>query len=100
MYLDILHTGKKVHLQISIDHKMFDMFTSINVKKIFKYPLSSPTMTTMSDQIFGLRESVDSQICLTFSEEYVGPESMIVDTLGVYCMYQYICCMELKSNFD
>ena len=64
---------------------MFDMFTSINVKKIFKYPLSRPTMTTMSDQIVGLRESVDSQICLTFWEEYVRPESMIIDTLGVYC---------------
>jgi hypothetical protein len=56
---------------------MFDMFTSRNVKKIFKYPLSCPT--TMSDQIVGLRECVDSQICRTFWEEYV------VDTLGVYC---------------
>ena len=27
-----------------------------------------------------------TQICRTFWEEYVGPESMIVDTLGVYCM--------------
>jgi hypothetical protein len=32
-YPDILHTGKKVRLQIRIDHKMFDMFTSRNVKK-------------------------------------------------------------------
>jgi hypothetical protein len=24
-------------------------------------------------------------ICQTFWEEYVGPESMIVETLGVYC---------------
>ena len=32
-YPDILHTGKKVRLQIHIDHKMFDMFTSRNVKK-------------------------------------------------------------------
>ena len=54
MYPDILHTGKKVRLQIRIDHKMFDMFTSRNVKKIFKYPLSCPTTT--SDQIVGLRE--------------------------------------------
>ena len=46
-------------------------------KKIFKYPLSCPT--TVSDQIVGLRECVDSQICRTFWEEYV------VDTLGVYC---------------
>ena len=84
---DILHTGKKVRLQIRIDHKMFDMFTSRNVKKIFKYPLSRPTMTMMSDQIVGLRECwlSDSQICRTFWEEYVRPESMIVDTLGVYC---------------
>jgi hypothetical protein len=29
----ILHTGKKVRLQIRIDHKMFDMFTLRNVKK-------------------------------------------------------------------
>jgi hypothetical protein len=27
-----LHTGKKVRLQICIDHKMFDIFTSRNVK--------------------------------------------------------------------
>jgi hypothetical protein len=32
-YLHILHTGKKVRLQIRIDHKMFDIFTSRNVKK-------------------------------------------------------------------
>ena len=32
---------------------MFDMFTSRNVKKIIKYPLSR--LTTMSDQIVGLR---------------------------------------------
>ena len=32
-YPDILHTGKKVRLQIRIDHKMCDMFTSRNVKK-------------------------------------------------------------------
>ena len=32
-YPDILHTGKKVRLQICIDHKMFNMFTSRNVKK-------------------------------------------------------------------
>ena len=31
-YPDILHTGKKVRLQIHINHKMFDMFTSRNVK--------------------------------------------------------------------
>jgi hypothetical protein len=34
--LGYLRTGKKVRLQIRIDHKMFDMFTSRNVKKIFK----------------------------------------------------------------
>ena len=39
----------------------------------------------MSDQID--LESVDSQICRTFWEEYVGPKSMIVDTLGVYCIF-------------
>ena len=32
-YPHILHTGKKVRLQIRIDHKMFDIFTSRNVKK-------------------------------------------------------------------
>jgi hypothetical protein len=46
----ILHTGKKVRLQIRIDHKMFDIFTSRNVKK----NLLISTLT--SDQIVGLRE--------------------------------------------
>jgi hypothetical protein len=36
---------------IKLYHKMFDMFTSRNVKKIFKYPLSPPTTI-----IVGLRE--------------------------------------------
>ena len=73
-----------------IGHIMFDMFASRNVKKIFKYPLSRPT--TMSDQIVGLREcwlkfvGHFSGVSRTFWEEYVQPESMIVDTLGVYCM--------------
>jgi hypothetical protein len=42
----------------------------------------------MSDQIVGLREcwlSNLSDICRIFWEEYVEPESLIVDTLGVYC---------------
>ena len=69
-YPDILHTGKKVRLQIHIDHKMFDMFTSRNVKK----NLWISTLT--SDQILGMHprcptkyselEGVDSQICRTF----------------------------------
>ena len=64
---------------------MFDMFTSRNVKKIFKYPLSRPT--TMSDQIVLTLKFVGhfSGVSQTFWEEYVRPESMIVDTLGVYC---------------
>ena len=45
---------QKVRLQIRVDHKMFDMFPSRNVKKTFKYPVSRPT--TMSDQLVGLRE--------------------------------------------
>ena len=49
---------------------MFDMFTSRNVKKIFKYSLSRPT--TMSDQIVGVREC--------------GLSNLSVDTLGVYCI--------------
>jgi hypothetical protein len=47
-----------------------------------------PTKTKISDQIVGLREcwlSNLSDICRTFWEECVGPESLIVDTLGVYC---------------
>ena len=70
---------------------MFDMFTSRNVKKIFKYPLSRPT--TMSDQIAGLRVLTlkfvghFSGVSRTFWEEYVRPENMIVDTLGVYCSW-------------
>ena len=103
----ILHTGKKVRLQIRIDHKMFDMFTSRNANKIFKYPLSRrprrPTTTTMSDQIVGLREcwlkfvGHFSGVSRTFWEEYVRPESMIVDTLGVYCItVKQIYC--IKQN--
>jgi hypothetical protein len=91
-YPHILHTGKKVRLQIRIDHKMFDIFTSRNVKtKSFNIHShvrpKCPTKTKMSDQIVGLREcwfSNLSDICQTFWEEYVGPESLIVDTLGVY----------------
>ena len=66
---------------------MFDMFTSRNVKKIFKYPLSRPTMTTMSDQRVLTLKFVGhfSGVSRTFWEEYVQLESMIVDTLGVYC---------------
>jgi hypothetical protein len=82
-YPHILHTGKKVRLQIRIDHKMFDIFTSRNVKK------NLLISTLASDQ--NVRPNsrtwrVLTQICRTFWEEYVGPESMIVDTLGVYCM--------------
>jgi hypothetical protein len=55
----------------------------------------------MSDQIVGLK-SVDSQICRTFWEEYVRPESMIVDTLGVYCrgLSQHIIIDQLPTNFQ
>jgi hypothetical protein len=55
----------------------------------------------MSDQIVGLK-SVDSQICRTFCEEYVRPESMIVDTLGVYCrgLSQHIIIDQLPTNFQ
>ena len=31
-----------------------------------------------------------SGVSRTFWEEYVRPESMIVDTLGVYCMYLFV----------
>ena len=62
---------------------MFDIFTSRNVKKksfnIHSHVRPKPKCPDL--------ESVDSQICRTFWEEYVGPESMIVDTLGVYCIY-------------
>jgi hypothetical protein len=51
----IILSGRTYRLQIRIDHKMFDMFTSRNVKKKIKYPLSRPTTTTMSDQIVGLK---------------------------------------------
>ena len=71
-YPHILHTGKKVRLQIRIDHKMFDIFTSRKVKK----NLLISTLTSDHD----VRPN-----CRTFWEEYVGPESMIFDTLGVYC---------------
>ena len=81
---------KKVRLQIRIDHKMFDMFTSRNVKKDL-------ISTLTSDHDHDVRpNSVDSQICRTFWEEYVRPECMIVDTLGEYCTciinYVYMLC--------
>ena len=58
----------------------------------------------MSDQILGIThdvrpntrsEGVDSQICRTFWERYVRPESMSVDTLGVYCMVHNDCFKRL-----
>ena len=67
---------------------MFDIFTSRNVKK----NLLISTLTSDQDQNL---ESVDSQICQTFWEEYVGPESLIVDTLGVYCMSCDLGCFNL-----
>ena len=59
-YPDILHSGKKVRLQIHIDHKMFDMFTSRNVKKkslnIHSHVRpNTRNASTMSDQILGVR---------------------------------------------
>ena len=76
LHTRILHTGKKVRLQIRIDHKMFDIFTSRNVKKetfnIHSHVRPKcPTKTKMSDQIVGLREcwlSNLSDICQTFWE--------------------------------
>jgi hypothetical protein len=68
-YSTLQVTGKKVCLQIRIDNKIFDMFTSRNVKKIFKYPLSRPT--TMSDQIVGHGECWLSNL-LDISLEWVG----------------------------
>ena len=41
-----------------------------------------------------------TQICRTFWEEYVGPESLIVDTLGVYCSYFTTICIFLKEIFQ
>ena len=43
----------------------------------------------MSDKFesqHSLSPIIGSDICRTFWEEYVEPESMIVDTLGVYCI--------------
>jgi hypothetical protein len=57
-------------------------------REMYKKYLLISTLT--SDQIVGLREcwlSNLSDICRTFWEEYVGPESLIVDTLGVYCIH-------------
>ena len=62
---------------------MFDMFTSRNVKKIFKYPLSRPTK--YSECTHDVRPT---------TLKFVGhfrPESMSFDTLGVYCMAIYRC---------
>ena len=81
---------------------MFDMFTSRNVKKIFKYPLSRPT--TMSDQIVRLKRVLTlkfvghfSGVSRTFWEKYVRPESMIVDKLGVYFMSASLFFLQLAK---
>ena len=74
---------------------MFDMFTSRNVKKIFKYPLSRPTK--YSECTHDVRPNTlkfvghFSGVSQTFWEGYVRPESMSFDTLGVYCMAIYRC---------
>ena len=73
---------------------MFDKFTSRNVKKIFKYPLSRPT--TMSDQIVRLKRVLTlkfvghfSGVSRTFWENYGRLMSMIVEPLGVYCTFLF-----------
>ena len=74
---------------------MFDMFISRNVKTIFKYPLSRPTTMVGSRTWRGLTLKFVghfSGVSRTFWEEYVRPESMIVDTLGMYC--------SCKSNYN
>jgi hypothetical protein len=79
MYPDILHTGKKVRLQIRIDHKMFDMFTSVstiilsgrtnssqNVRQIWESTLSKSDYLVIV-VVVG-RESGYSKIVFTFLE--------------------------------
>ena len=61
---------------------MFDMFTSRNVKKIFKYPLSR--LTTMSDHYL---ESADFQICQTF----VGHFGRNMSDLRVWSLIHLEC---------
>ena len=85
---------------------MFDMFTSRNVKKIFKYPLSRPTKYSgghpRCPTKYSELEGVDSQIYRTFlwsEPDILGgicprPESMSIDTLGVYCTYVVIFCVQ------
>ena len=89
-YPDILYTGKKVRLQIHINHKMFDMFTLRNVKKIFKYPLSCPTTTMMSDQIVGLRECWLSNLS-DISLEWVGHFGRNMSDLRVWSLIHLEC---------
>jgi hypothetical protein len=96
MYPDILHTGKKVHFQICIDHKMF---TSRNVKKIFKYPLSRPTTTTMSDQIDGLRECWLSNLS-DISLEWVGHFGRNMSDLRVWSLIHLECTVPGENHWS
>jgi hypothetical protein len=59
-----------------------NLFTSRNVKKIFKYPLSCPT--TMSDQIVGLRECVDSHFGRNMSLIHLECTVMIISLWNLH----------------
>ena len=88
VYLSKHHPSQHVVASCIHKKKSFNIHSHVRPK--------CPTKTKMSDQIVELREcwlSDLSDICRTFWEEYVGPESMIVDTLRVYCtVFVMICC--------
>ena len=66
------------------------MFTSRNVKKIFKYPRYP---TKQSDL-----ESVDSQICRTFDQQYSRIKHMNKYNMDFFYMRQ--CVLNRSSNQD
>ena len=68
---------------------MFDIFTWRNVKKNLLISTLTSDQDQMSDQIVGLRV-LTLKFVGHFGHfvEYVGPECLIVDTLGEYCRRQ------------
>jgi hypothetical protein len=74
---------------------MFDIFTSRNVKKIFKYPLSHPT--TMSDQIVGVRECWLSNLS-DLSLEWVGHFGRNMSDLRVWALIHLECTVHCTTE--
>jgi hypothetical protein len=93
-YPVILHTGKKVRLQIHIDHKMFDMFTSRNVKTNLNIHShvrpNTRSAPTMSDQILGVKGCWLSNLS-DISLEWVGHFGRDMSDLRVCALIHLEC---------